>query len=138
MNTILRFQVIVVSCIILMTSYFVMAEQQTITFEMGEGAHTITFPMTAKELKAHKKYQKQIKDIVERNKKNVTTEQNFETIEMGDGAYTFDYPRTEKNLEIYNIYQQKINAIIEQNKKNEKSMEGLEIVEIADGHTVTF
>jgi len=85
MNTILRFQVTVVFCIILMTSYFVMAKQQTITFEMGEGAHTITFPMTEKELKAHKKYQKQIKAIVERNKKNEKSIEGLEIVEMADG-----------------------------------------------------
>lgn len=138
MTRIKRLQVTIFFATILMTSAFVMAEQQTITFEMGDSAHTVTFPMTAKELKAQNKYQSQIQAIIERDKKSVAPEDGYEVIEIGDGAYTIAYPRTEKNLQEYKKYQKEVGVIVERNKRNKKFMVDIKVMEMADGHTVTF
>ena len=76
------------SLILLTTVSFLPAQPRTITFEMGEGGHTVTFPMTEKEIVEYEKRQKTIKAIIA-NKEQIKPQ--IISFELPESGITIDF-----------------------------------------------
>jgi len=124
-----------VSCLVLLTTVsFQPAQPRTITFEMGEGGHSVTFPMTEKEIVEYEKHQKTIKAIIA-NKKRIKPQ--VVSFELQESGITIDFPMSAKEMLRQQLDKQ-FSDIDKRNKRNADALERKETIEMADGLLITF
>ena len=131
--------IVSINCLVLLTTVsFLLAQPLTITFEMGEGGHTVAFPMTEKEIVEYEKYEKHkktIKAIIAPKKKVKPQVISFELPESG---ITIDFPMSEKEILRQKRLDKQFADIDQRNKRNADVLERKETIEMADGHLITF
>jgi len=123
------------SLILLTTVSFLPAQPRTITFEMGEGGHTVTFPMTEKEIVEYEKRQKTIKAIIA-NKEQIKPQ--IISFELPESGITIDFPMSAKEVLRQKQLNKQFSDIDKRNKGNADVLVRKETIEMADGQLITF
>ncbi|NOR25026.1 MAG: hypothetical protein GQ542_11660 [Desulforhopalus sp.] len=133
------------SCIVTMFSILLLsiapiisrAEQRMITFEMGESSHTVSFPMSQKEILEAEKIDEVIEKIKQRkrNKQRMT-----ESYELAESGITIIFPMSDEEIsEAEAQYQELVNRhekMSELRKEMEKMFDVFEMGE--SGQPVRF
>jgi hypothetical protein len=100
------------------------AEQRMITYEMGDGAHQVSFPMSQKEILAAEKIDKLIKESNQR--KHTKKIQWVEIHELANG-HTIEFPMSDEKIRETKLRLQEQAAkkfeIIRKRKENKKEYE---------------
>jgi hypothetical protein len=113
------------------------AEQRMITYEMGDGAHQVSFPMSQKEILAAEKIDKLIKESNQR--KHTKKIQWVEIHELANG-HTIEFPMSDEKIRETKLRLQEQAAkkfeIIRKRKENKKEYEIHEMG--SDGGQILF
>jgi len=122
--------------LIVLIPKFSIAEHRMITYEMGDGAYQVSFPMSQKEILEAEKIEKLIKEINQR--KSSTKNRWVEVHEFSESGETVEFPMSDDEIIETKLMFQKLldlrSAIIQ--KENKKQYEIFEMGE--SGHTVIF
>ena len=113
------------------------AEQLMITFEMGEGGHTVSFPMSQKEILEADKIDKVIEKIKQRKRNKLRMTESYELAESG---ITITFPMSDEEISEAEAQYQKFanrhEKMFELRKEMEKMFEVFEMGE--SGQKVRF
>lgn len=129
-------------CIALILSIFLLcitpiisiAEQRMIIFEMGESGHTVSFPMSQKEIQKAERIDKIIEEIKQRKQRMV------KSYELTESGTMVDFPMSDEEISAAETqYQELVNRheqLSELRKEMEKMFEVFEVGE--NGQPIRF
>ena len=112
------------------------AAQRFIFYEMGESGHTISFPMSQKEILAAEKAEDAIKNSKKRKLNKKIWVQSYELPESG---LLINFPMSDKEINEAKAKLKKLAVNHRKNVQREREIEKqFEVVEMADGYTMRF
>lgn len=108
------------------------AKEQYLTFEMGDGADTVSLPMTQKEILARDALQEKAR--VARERYRELTSKWVVTYEFGESGHVLEFPMSETEIEAAK------KEIARQDSLSGKvnATQEVEVFEMGDGHSIAF
>jgi len=113
------------------------AEQRMITYEMGESGHTVSFPMSQKEIREAEKIDKVIKMIEQRKR---TKQRMVERHELPESGITITFPMSDEDIREAEVqYQESVNRHKKMSKLRKEMEKMFEVFEVGEsGQPVKF